>query len=1261
MANVPRLPFLTKVAQIFQMAGFSDQEVWEGSPEVFTVISHFQHEIRASERYTDTPIRVFMPNMPAFEGVECRDYQVDKSWPISKVLRIILKKFNISQEDAANYLLVSSRDHPLDSDRCLADYGLGSLFRSWQIKLTTKADMDALSASRKTEAMDAKRAHLRKLKESSAESKSSSSSSKSKNSKRPTSSSHKSSSSKSSKGEKTDKTEKSSKSSKSSEATDHSSTKDRPTKSSSTHSPSASPKEEGMLAELAQSASSLVVSDDLISSPPHSSANEHSKSSSSSSSGELKVPLLDLKGSSESLKFDKLSPRAEGRRSKSNTSGARIRSTSSAASKSVVEVPPEGASGEFSDSASSPEPGAHSDKPHSSKHDSKSDSHNKEESKEASGSSGKVHSRNTSTQTLTKKSSSSSMSVSTSSSNVSDLTPVAVSQDSKEEDGKLVESSTSKDSPSPSLSSSGKDAATSPSQKSEKSAKKRSKGDSSSVSAKLKSKRSSSSKSTSQSVASSDSSSTQDYSSSSTTSDASQQLHASLASALTATALLDSLTLRPKLRSVPILLLLQQSELFRTERVRAVKWSVTMTVKKLISALLERSGHLSQAGQFVLCDLYGRALHPLATLETYGLDAKLGKWELILVRRPDAREVALLESQPLASTYAWIENKDVLPRLQLEEAKRIIIELDEKLHSNLSRDIVSQYDSKVAEVETLKSEISALKESERTLTQMFGAAQESEASASGSVKASPRFSAERLTEEIKMNKKVTTEAIKAFEEAQTAKLSLQRDLDSERASRQLDLNKLSQSHATEIAQLSEYSDALFAKNTELVSEMEELRNDMFDQRQRAKLTEREKDMAREEINALTTQMKVQQQLAELEKAQMQEQVRLLALQLAQLREKSATTTAFNTPRTPNALNINAIGTWMNATVPGYSASYDSTPYQRTPRVVENGDMNAEDVVSEVDLTKVRGVIELKDGNVEVAIDLNNLGSPSSQASELFSITLTHADDSKDETLAASAQAESGEEGNESVLSSSNNNSNNSTTSEQGTAPSSSREALDSTASTPRHGLAKVSAAPPPPPPPPPAPPGPLIAVFTAISSSSSTSRALNPISPRSGEASTSDASSSLVFGLSLLDQISDLKSRLKQTPERVAPTPSQRNQVMRAIQEFQKTALKKAAPIEKQVQEPEGLAKALYKRFVAMTDLMDVETLDDDEDDDWGTSTSDTRSTSTAAVDEDDLDEDSDVDSDEDNEDDTDSVSHSRSSSRVGYEDADDSSDSEDN
>jgi hypothetical protein len=1105
LSNVPRLPFLTKVAQIFQIAGFSDDEVWEGDPELFTVLSHFQAEIRASERYTETPIRVFMPKTAEFDGMECRDYQVDKTWPISKVIRIILKKFNVSSEEAAGYVLASTRDFTLDSERCLADYGLGSLFHSWQCKLTTKADIESAQAAQKSKAIDEKKAAgLKKLKsalESSAESKTA----KSKTTKKSSSKS----SSKSTKSEKSEKSEKSSKS-KSSSTSDHSKSS---TKDKSASEKASSPDES--LAALAQSASGLSLNLSDLSEP--------------------KLPTLDLKGVSDSGKpvDAKLSPRSsEGRRTKSGTGSVRIRSGNSS-NRLSAHLPPEGGSGDGdSDALAVP-----SDSPRTEKSDSKGET-KQDDKKEGS----RSHSRSTSSQTLQKKSSISSMTVD----------EQAASGTKEEEDGKKSGSSSKE--ASKEASKEGKESAAT----SHKIVKRRVKGESGKE---ARPKKKVSSKVASTAASASLASSSSDF------------------ALQSANLILDSLTMRPKSRSVPILLLLQQRELFNNDRVRTVKWSVNMTIKKLISAFLERQGQLSQAGHFVLCDLYGRALHPLATLETYGLDAKLPKWELVLVRRPDAPEVTALESLPLAAKYAWIKNKDVLPRIQLYEAKRIIIELDEKLHDLETRDIVSQYDAKCQEVETLKSEVSVLKESEKALTQMF----------SGLEKDAKKLSIETIAEEMKVNKKVATEALKAFEEAQAGKLALQRELEAERASRQADLKKATQNHATEMANLSDYSDALFAKNSELVGEMEEMRNEMFDQRQKAKQTEREKQAAREEADSLTSQLHIERTQAEQEKLQLLKQVELLMSQLEQAKAR-ATQNAVSPVSAPIASQPIAVGLGLthshNTATSQTPSEYTSTPVHRTPK----GGDEEDELVSELNFTSIRG-IALRDGNLQVDIDVDNL-----EASTLPSVSeaaqqpdSSHSGDSDVDSASNAAQPTSNvDSGNESGLSGADSSATPHT------------EVVEEVAPT----QVKI-ATPAPPPPPPPPPPAPSSAAEDEEAPEASKAPKLK-LAARATPAATAGH---------WLDELEGMKSKLKQAPPREPPPQSKRNQVMEAIQTFSRDNLRHAAPIVKQVQEPEGLAKALYKRFVAMTDLMDVETLDDDEEDDWDTpSKTSTFSNSTSSL-----------------------------------------------
>lgn len=1115
MSNTPSVPFLTKIAQIFQIAGFSDLEVWEGCPEVFLVIQHFHAEIRASERYSETPIRVFFPKSKEggdaatnkFGDVECRDYQVDKSWPISKVMRIILKKFNVTPEEAANFVLVSTRDFPLDVDKCLADYGLGSLFRSWQVKLAPKSEIEAIMAARKKEALESKKAPAPP---------------------RPK--------------------------------------KSKPTTSTASASdPLSGSSETKTKTKIKKKLKKLVSSE----------KGEKSEKSEKSS----KVPSLELKGASTASIDGKSSPRPDSgkKASKSTTSSTTPRTKSSLKLSGVVNAE--------EDSSDLPTPSPrHGSSQHLHHSHDRVDSKTGGDSKapDSARAEEKKHSRLTSSSNK-RTTSSTALSISTLS------TSGTGSNSQSTEDTSTSESVDDKAPPVPEkkigLKKKKKDSEKSETKKTKKSTK-TVVAPSLSVSAAAKE----SARATAALLSGTNSG------------------EKDLAATLPARAQYE--TLRPKSRTVPILLLIQQSELFNNVRVKAAHWSITMQIRRLIRMVLDRADLEQEKGQFVLCDLYGRVLHPMATLQTYGLDAKLGKWELSLVRRPEASEVTELESRPFASNYAWIKNKDVLPRLQLQEAKRIIIELDEKLYSIESRDIVTQYAAKCAEVDTLKSEIALLKESEKTMTQIFAGATEQLKTQSSASDAPVSLSVDVIVEEIKASKKLAAEAVKSYEDVLAAKTSLQKELDAERASKQADVNKLVQSHTSEISTLSEYSDALFAKNSELVSEMEQLNSEIFDQRRRAKATEREKDAAK--LEALETQALLEQHELQhaAEREQMAKTVEALTLQLAQLKERhSHTLTLLTNASSNNTTTIPANAAASNtahlfASLPALDVQPTAKPNDPLsassvlPSLHENDEENAENVDSE-QKRSADGSLNNSDGASAYLANPPTSNQNNNSSNEVSSLNTEEA-----------ASSETNEDGN---------------AENSGTAQSSPRDAVAlsyqaSLVPTGSNNLeeqnqsadptttdadtiansSKVAAAPVPPPPPPPAPPAPPASLSESQEPGESTSKGAASTSG-SKKIATSALSKEVDDGASLQEQIDALKGKLKKAPERVPPQQSQRNKMLDAIAGFHKDRLRKAGPIVKREKEPDHLAKALLKRFVAMADMVDVETLDDDDDDDWGT------------------------------------------------------------
>lgn len=664
--GMTRVSEVTRVADLFERAQFTDQDVWEGDPQVFPIIGHFSTGLKEITRFTETPIKVVLPQTSGFNGIEFKVYQVDKSWKINKVVRIICKKFNI--QDGSKYVLATMRDFFFNPDLTLSDYGLGSLFRSWQLKIST-VEQKLLKEQQEQE-------------------------------------------------QKKSRTE--------------------PKNKTSTSVPGGD--KEKKISERKQKIK------------------------------ERRAKILDKKKGEEDgkKKSDKVDVNDDVKKSKSSNDvtdeGKKVKNESKK-DKTLKEEKPRDPREHRRSISKKNAPDSTLDKSKDKKDEEESQEKKKKTDKK------KLESSSKSIKFDVKEKSSDSVT-------------------SPRGESSLKSSKTD-------VKDKSHDSAGSPRSRSEKKDKMKSK------------KRMSVKPSTPKETPTS-----------------------SPAPTMTRK---EFQTLRAA--SFPVLFIIENYTEFDGLRVKCLNILPSMTIKKVISSMMERMGHFSKSGEYVLSNLQGKILHPLASLETYGLGRKMHKWELVIVKK-NHKEIALLEKAPFAPRFSWIKTKEIHAHLELKEAKKIILALDSRLQSVENNELQEQLKAQEATLASLQREVKILKESEEKLKEV---ANFSEAE---------RATLPSLSEEIQDLKKQIAELEDNYEEATLKYQETLTELEYEHVNKAVIVEKIANTHKNEVAKLTEYSTILFEKNEELVGELEELRDELFEHRQKMKALEREKESTLHEAIAL---------------------------------------------------------------------------------------------------------------------------------------------------------------------------------------------------------------------------------------------------------------------------------------------------------------------------------------------------------------------------------------------------------------------------
>ncbi|KAL6046350.1 RhoGAP domain-containing protein [Balamuthia mandrillaris] len=143
------------VLEALAVAGFTEQDIWEGNLDLPKVIQQFKETALQDvfqQRDKDYVVIFLLPEGDAFGGLFRKLYRVGSNVPVKKVklmpyregeqiLRTLCNRLNV---DPQKYCLTTLSGCPISSEEVLASYGLGSLFENWQLKLIENGQLELI-------------------------------------------------------------------------------------------------------------------------------------------------------------------------------------------------------------------------------------------------------------------------------------------------------------------------------------------------------------------------------------------------------------------------------------------------------------------------------------------------------------------------------------------------------------------------------------------------------------------------------------------------------------------------------------------------------------------------------------------------------------------------------------------------------------------------------------------------------------------------------------------------------------------------------------------------------------------------------------------------------------------------------------------------------------------------------------------------------------------------------------------------------------
>ncbi|KYQ88843.1 hypothetical protein DLAC_10645 [Tieghemostelium lacteum] len=113
----------------------SDEDIWEGHPSLFPILHQFKDVFQQKEG--GNVLSVILPDHSDFIGVKKRTYKIGKKLTVAQAVNLICKKQNV--REPRRFWLSTIVGCVLNDDLLLTNYGFGTFFDSWELKLIFKS------------------------------------------------------------------------------------------------------------------------------------------------------------------------------------------------------------------------------------------------------------------------------------------------------------------------------------------------------------------------------------------------------------------------------------------------------------------------------------------------------------------------------------------------------------------------------------------------------------------------------------------------------------------------------------------------------------------------------------------------------------------------------------------------------------------------------------------------------------------------------------------------------------------------------------------------------------------------------------------------------------------------------------------------------------------------------------------------------------------------------------------------------------------
>lgn len=127
---------LVPLLKLVTDSGYTAQDIFEGSVDLPRIMRMFKDQIGAMADGSDKATYVvdfLLPMGSEFNGRDSKPYNLSATLTIEKILRLICKKQGLKRwQRFALRTLKGTEMHP---DQTLGDYGLGTLLKSWRLRL----------------------------------------------------------------------------------------------------------------------------------------------------------------------------------------------------------------------------------------------------------------------------------------------------------------------------------------------------------------------------------------------------------------------------------------------------------------------------------------------------------------------------------------------------------------------------------------------------------------------------------------------------------------------------------------------------------------------------------------------------------------------------------------------------------------------------------------------------------------------------------------------------------------------------------------------------------------------------------------------------------------------------------------------------------------------------------------------------------------------------------------------------------------------